>query len=371
MSSAASVKIDLQIPGRREVMRIHKERGGLVAAVFPIHYPRALLRSFGILPVEVWGPPGVDTTPGDAHLQAYTCNIVRNGLSFLLSGGLDDVDLILVPHGCDSLQGLGSVLLDFTRPRQPVLTLYLPRGDADDGGRSIGFFADEFRSLGASLSAIAGRNPTDPEILAFVTQEESADELRSELFRERRRLPLTDREFYTVLRSREFLPAEEFIRVARNALGRKVDDPRPGVPVVLSGIVPEPMEVLDAISAAGGIVVADDLVCSGRRLYPPGTDENPFRRMAENILLAPPDSTRGSSIEKRIGHLGKLCEDSAARGVIFHNVKFCEPELFYMPQIRKSLAEKGIRSVETETDLGEQLPHQMITRIEAFLETFP
>ena len=33
------------------------------------------------------------------------------------------------------------------------------------------------------------------------------------------------------------------------------------------------------------------------------------------------------------------------------------------------LAEAGIRSVAIETDLGEHLPHQTITRIEAFLET--
>jgi len=90
------------------------------AAVYPIHHPRALWPAFGILPEEVWGPPGVDTGPGDAHLQAYTCDIIRNGLSFLLSGGLDETDLVVVPHGCDSLQGLGSVLLDFVRSHKPA-----------------------------------------------------------------------------------------------------------------------------------------------------------------------------------------------------------------------------------------------------------
>ncbi len=360
----------LRIPGRREVLRSHKEKGGFVAAVFPIHYPRALLRAFGILPMEVWGPAGVNTTPGDAHLQAYTCNIIRNGLSFLLSGGLDEVDLILVPHGCDSLQGLGSVLLDFIKPRQQVLTLYLPRGDANDAGRAIGFFADEFRSLYKSLSAITGRKPSEPELLSFIAQEEAADQQRSVLFQQRLRLPLTDREFYRVLRSREFLPAEEFVRLAQETLQQKVEASHSGVPIVLSGIVPEPMEVLDAIWRAGGIVVGDDLLCSGRRLYPPGKDEDPFRCMAENILLAPPDSTRGSSVQERIEHLQKLCEDTSARGVLFYNVKFCEPELFYLPQIRKSLSGRGIRSVEMETDLSERLPDQMMTRIEAFLEIF-
>ena len=46
--------------------------------MFPIHYPRPLLRAFGLLPVEVWGPPGVDATLGASRLQAYACSIVRD-----------------------------------------------------------------------------------------------------------------------------------------------------------------------------------------------------------------------------------------------------------------------------------------------------
>ena len=34
------------IPCRREIIRAHKESGGRVAAVLPIHYPRALFRAF-------------------------------------------------------------------------------------------------------------------------------------------------------------------------------------------------------------------------------------------------------------------------------------------------------------------------------------
>ena len=87
----------LEIPTRSEVISKHKGRGGRVAAVFPIHYPRALFRAFNVLPVEVWGPPKVEARQGEAHLQSYTCSIVRNGLSFILSGGLNVADFIVVP----------------------------------------------------------------------------------------------------------------------------------------------------------------------------------------------------------------------------------------------------------------------------------
>ncbi|UCF61317.1 MAG: 2-hydroxyacyl-CoA dehydratase, partial [Anaerolineaceae bacterium] len=121
------------IPRRSQVADEFKQHGGLIAAVLPIHYPRALLRAFNILPMEVWGPPRVDVSYGSAHIQPYVCSIVRNALSFILTGGLDVADLIMIPHACDSLQGLGSILLDFLPPKQPTMPLYIPRGDSRRG----------------------------------------------------------------------------------------------------------------------------------------------------------------------------------------------------------------------------------------------
>lgn len=118
----------LAIPQRKAVIQAFQEQGGHIAAVLPIHPPRALLRAFNFLPVEVWGPPRIHSSPGAVHLQAYVCSIVRNALSFILSGGLDVVDIIVVPHACDSLQGLGSLLLDFNQPKMPVIPFYQPRG---------------------------------------------------------------------------------------------------------------------------------------------------------------------------------------------------------------------------------------------------
>jgi len=99
-----------RIPSRIEIIRKFKEDGGSIAAVLPIHYSRSLLRAFGFLPVEVWGAPQIGAGKSSAHLQAYVCSICHNALSYLQQGGLDLADLVLVPHACDSLQGLGSLL---------------------------------------------------------------------------------------------------------------------------------------------------------------------------------------------------------------------------------------------------------------------
>ncbi len=353
------------IPSRLDVINEYKELGGSVAAVLPIHYPRALLRAFDILPVEVWGPPKVDTSYGAAHLQPYVCSIVQNALSFLQTGGLDVTDVIIVPHACDSLQGLGSILIDFILPRQPVLPIYIPRGRRES---DVDFFAAELHALYQRLEEISGRSPSDAYLKKSIQREEAADRLLSELHQRRKNIPLPDIAFYRLVRSREYLPGEKFSELAREVLDQAVETVQNGIPIILSGIVPEPMDVLAAISERGGVVVADDLACCGRRLYPPGISDDPFHRMAERIIYAPPDPTRGNSIRERRQHLLRLVEDSEAKGVIFYDVKFCEPELFDLPILRRELREAKVPSLILEVDINDPLSHQTLTRLAAFLE---
>jgi uncharacterized membrane protein YbhN (UPF0104 family) len=45
------VKGGIELPDRKQAIAHHREAGGGIAAVFPIHYPRALLRAFD-LPVS-------------------------------------------------------------------------------------------------------------------------------------------------------------------------------------------------------------------------------------------------------------------------------------------------------------------------------
>jgi benzoyl-CoA reductase/2-hydroxyglutaryl-CoA dehydratase subunit BcrC/BadD/HgdB len=362
------VKASATVPRRPEAIRDFKKEGGSIAAVFPIHYPRALLRAFDILPVEVWGPPRVDTSSGAAHLQAYVCSIVHSALSFFLSGGLDVADLLIVPHACDSLQGLGSILTDFVTSQQPVIPIYLPRGRRES---DLDFLADEFRSVYERLETIAGRAPMGADLLACIQREEEADALLAELHQNRGSIPLADGDFYRFIRSREYLPAETFAQLAQEILGAinpYEGRDREDTPIILSGIVPEPMDLLDAISEMGGVVVADDLACCGRRLYPAGTSDEPFHRMAERLIHAPPDSTRSSPIEERLAQLKSLVEMSGAKGVVFYGVKFCEPELFYLPILGQALREADIPSLTVEVDINDPLPHAVLTRMEAFLE---
>lgn len=364
-----------EIPRRSEAIAAHRAQGGGVAAVFPIHYPRALLRAFDLLPVEVWGPPKISTQSGDGHLQAYTCSVVRCALSFLLDGGLRDVDVLVSPHACDSLQGLGSLLLDFVKPEQLVLPLYIPRGS---GESDVAYLADELRVAFDKLATRLDRRPDDDALKAAVAAEEEADAALNALLDALPSAVEPSGDIYRLLRAREYLPAEQFCMLAAERLASwatQLDDAAATkrrdakVPLLLSGLLPEPMALFDAFEELGVRIVADDQACVGRRAYPPGRSAEPFRRMAEALLAGPPDPTRGCSVTQRAEHLVAQARQSGASGVLFYDVKFCEPELFYLPLTRQALERAGLRSLAVEVDIADPLSDQLLTRIEAFVES--
>jgi benzoyl-CoA reductase/2-hydroxyglutaryl-CoA dehydratase subunit BcrC/BadD/HgdB len=88
----------------------------------------------------------------------------------------------------------------------------------------------------------------------------------------------------------------------------------------------------------------------------------------DRYWAAPPCPTRSADQDARMRHLEGLLERSGARGVLVHVVKFCEPELFDVPAIRRTFSARGIPVLHLEGELERQLSGQAVTRIEAFAE---
>lgn len=334
-----------------------------LVAVMPIHYPRAMLRAHRLHPMELWGPPHVERHEGSRHFQAYTCDIVVKAMSFIRSGGLGASKAILVPHTCDALQGMGSVLGDFLDPDQRVLTLYLPRGRR---GSDHEFLQSELRRLATTLVEVSGYEPSRADWDEAFEAEDAADRALADLYQRRDRLAISDRDFYTVVRSREYLTAEQFCQQA--AALPEGDPPERGVGLMISGIVAEPA-LFDQIEAMGAHIAGDDLACGFRRVYSVSAQADPFERAAYRLLTSPADPTCGTPIQARVETLEARMRALGARGLLIYDPKFCEPELFDVPLLRKHLGACGFPVLHVEFEMGDRLPHQTLSRIEAFVET--
>ena len=353
----------MDIPTRGEIIREVRERGELIAAVLPFHYPRALLRAYGFHPMEVWGPPQVDHRRGVQHFPEYTCDIVQKATFFLKSPEAAEVDCILIPHTCDSLQGMGSVFIDFIKPEKPVVTLYHPRGRRES---DLIFIEKELRSLAKKLGDISGKSVRSGDIEREMEIENAVTRLYEDVALNREEYALSDKDFYRALRSREYLPPDRFIALLESL--PKGTPPVTENPIMMSGIVPEPMDIFDSINRFGGHVAIDDFACCSRRIYREFEERDPFVSLARQMISMTPDSTVSTPYLERIDFLKKRMESKNARGLLVYDVKFCEPELFYIPLIEKAMKEEGWPFLFVEIELATEIPHQVLNRINAFME---
>jgi len=353
---------------RRGYIERQRLAGRRAVAVLPVHAPRELLTAHGLLGVELWGPPGPPRGDGAGRLQPYVCAVARNALAFLQAGGAEAVDAVLVPHTCDSLQGLAALARDLGGFGKPTLVFQHPRAGGRPSART--FAQAELRTLSAALEQLTGA-PLDPARLDWALRlHAEIDAARAALLDGRARLPMDDTALYALLRRGEWLWPEEHLTELGEARARLSAAPvQRGAPVLVTGYVPEPAGLLGALDGAGLFVAADDYAAVGRRVVrAPAAGGEPFAALVERMLAAPPCPTRGADQGVRLAWLLGLAERSGARGVLVHVQKFCEPELFDVPAIKAAFAARGLPALVLEGELERELSGQAETRIEAFGE---
>ncbi|MBE0604589.1 MAG: 2-hydroxyacyl-CoA dehydratase [Deltaproteobacteria bacterium] len=337
--------------------------------VLPVLYPRELLTAMDVHAVELWGPPGPPRGPGSGRLQGYVCALARNALAFLASGGGRDADAVLFPHTCDSIQGLATLAPDFGGWGKPAFRYLHPKGEDRPSARR--FVRSELEGLSDSLARLTGK-PLEPSRLsAAISLHAAIDRLRAELLSRRAFLEMSDAALYRLLRRGEYLwPEEHLEELASAARGIRGERVQRGVPLMVTGYLPEPMSIFDRLESAGAYVAADDYAAVGRRipLCPPGDGGDPFDCLSAMPFRMPPCPTRTSDLRGRMDYLASLRRRSGAAGIVLHVPKFCEPENFDVPAILRTFAAIGVPALLLESELESDLSAQAATRLEAFVE---
>jgi len=141
----------------------------------------------------------------------------------------------------------------------------------------------------------------------------------------------------------------------------------PPARILLSGGCVLDTRLLDIISTAGGMVVADDFNNGARSLVPiVSKGENPMEALARAYMSTP--CGFNTAIEDRFSFLADLITGYGVNGVLFAINRNCETEKFDYPMLDRKIRDRfGIPTMLIETDyLCAMGPLQ--TRMEAFVE---
>lgn len=355
-------------PSRKEYLLRQKEvHGRHLFGVFPAQYPREILWAMNVLPVEIWDPP-LESSHATAHLQPYICSIVKLGLELIIQGKGDILDGFLFPHTCDSIQNLSSIVNDYLELGKPCYFFYHPKAPYRESSRR--FYIEQLRGLAAQLEDQVGAFDYS-RFKQCVEKGEKVASIMRELYslRARGELGASNFEFYRVIRQAEFLHPDDFIPLVEKLLEESRSNPASKTSVILSGVLPNPPEILALLDELKVRVGDDDLLaCSRRHLVPSSQAQDPFEALADRYFRMPPCTTRNSPIRERLEDLIKKVEGSNAKGVIFCMVKFCEPELFDLPLLIEGLKKRGLPTLVVDVEPNQGLTGQLTTRIEAFGE---
>jgi benzoyl-CoA reductase subunit C len=347
------------------------ETGGPVVGYFCSYAPEEIIHAAGALPFRIFGTDeGISRA--DAHLQSYSCSLVRGALEDVLAGRLAFLDGTVFPHTCDSIQRLS----DIWRLNAGVgfhIDAVLPVKLNTPGARQ--YMADVLQAFRRDLGKALGTDISDEKLVASIGVYNEIRQWLERLYRLRRSHPaaVSSSDVHTIVKAAMLMDRARFLDMLPDAvqhLEQQVTGSTvPGKKLVLAGGVCSMPDIYQIIASAGGSVVWDDL-CTGARFFEKAIsgDGPPLEAIADRYLDRTVCPAKHGGLRNRGQQLLHIVRETGADGVVFLLLKFCDPHSFDYPYIREMLDAAGIPSLHFEIEDRMPAEGQFQTRVQAFLE---
>lgn len=352
--------------------RSWKDRtGGNVIGTLCSYAPEELILAAGALGFRIVGGSGA-ISKADAHLQAYSCSLVRGALEDALSHQLDFLDGTIFPHTCDSIQRLSDIWRMNVRTGFH-LDVVLPVKLNTDSARE--YMTAVMRKAKADLETVLGKAITEVDLQqAIVTCNHIRAKMKT-LYTIRRDCPvaIAGKDVHAIARAALVMDRNDFLKhlsAVVDLLSASTESAcKDGKRIFLSGGVCNLPDIYGPIEAAGGAVVGDDL-CTGSRQLLGSIDvqgdliEAISRRYLERTVCP----AKHAGVRTRGDELVRMARKTRAQGVIFLYLKFCDPHAFDYPYLKEMLTAEGLPTLLVELEEQTASDEQFKTRCEAFME---
>ncbi len=341
-----------------------------VFGYFCTYTPEEIIHAAGGIPFRIIGRKE-SVVCSDAHLQSYSCSLVRTGLDMALTGGLDFLEGAVFPHTCDSIQRLSDIWRINTGYRFHA-DIVLPVKLLTESART--YLIEELRSFVEKIEAYTGNTIIDASLNEAIGLYNTMRSNLAKLYVIKKENPsvLPSGALNDCVQAAMFMPVEEHNRMMSDLLSELKGAPKTNeaARVLLVGNLCVFDEIYDYIEAGGSTVVGDDM-CTGSRYFIVNADENskdPIAALADRLIKRPICAAKHNPLVDRGAYLKEMIRNTGAQGVIFLMVKFCDPHSFDYPYLKESTEELKIPHLLLETEMDNPSLGQIKTRIEAFME---
>jgi len=351
------------------VRLLRKESGKKLVGFAPYYAPEEIAYAAGMMPVGVWGGK-VNYSAASHYLPGFACPLMKSLLELAIKGAYDGLAAMIFPGQCENNKLTGQNF-KVARRNIPFIPLIHPQNRKSEEG--VEYLTREYGRIAAQLEAIAGAKIT---IGALNQSIDVYNDYRRTMRRFCELAPrygstIRPRIRHSVIKSAYFMDKAthtELVGKLNALLEVRPEEPTVGKRVVITGILSEPVELMELFEELQIQVVADDLAQGSRHFrvdVPDGRD--PLERLARMWALL-----EGCSLvfdpEKRRGQILKaLVQRHQADGVVVLMTQFCDPEELDYPIYKKELEAEGIPLLFLEVEPHMQM-EQARTRLESFAE---
>jgi len=350
------------------IMNRDREKGLGAVAYTCSYVPAEIIMAAGFLPRRI--VPERRPSEADAYMHPNSCHYLKSLLASALAGDIPRMDGIVFANSCDGMRRLHDLWKEYANAA-PALFMDVPK---KKDAVSIEFFASELRAIAEKLEKeFYGAKVTSERLNEAIALCNQIRFRMNEVFTLQRdeSSGVSGLAVFELCLEGTNSPVKEFTE----KVGKFISDSRDRgsvsggrQKVVLTGNVLYRPDLITLIEDSGGRVVAMD-TCIGIKQYDTPVEEDspdPMLALAERYLLKPP-CARMLGVEERFQYLKRLAEDSAAAGIVYTTVKFCDTYLYDVPSMRSRFEREGIPFLLIENDYEWSGLEQMKTRVEAFI----
>lgn len=348
---------------------INETKGKAIGCFY--YTPQELIHAAGMLPVGIWGG-NVELSAARKYFPSFYCSILQTSLELGIKGAFNDLSGIIIPANCDSLRAMGQNW-KVAVPHVEFISLVHPVNRKTEPG--VKFLLSEYKGIKQKLENISGKAITDEALSQSIEVFNQYRQTMRNFTKVAKDYPeiITPSVRHAVIKSGYFMEKTCYTHLVTELISALKATPVKkwgGKKVVATGIMMDSPELLNILEENQVAVVGDDLAQETRqfRMDVPQQGATPLERLARYwsvmegcSLLYDPDKKRGAMIIDTV-------KETGADGVLFCMTKFCDPEEFDYPMIKKELEAVSIPHVYIETDQEVKNDEQARTRIQAFAE---
>ena len=345
--------------------------------------PEVLMDLPGTFTIRLRAPRSGSMDMATYYMTSFLCEFSRAILERAIEGGFECLDALVTPDGCTMMNRcVENMELLNTMPKENFYYQYLevPMKDDDNG---LNLYVSECRKkILRPLHDTFGIDISDDALRTAVENYNKVCRLINEIgdYRKEDNPRITGYEFHLITMASHVCPKDLLLPILEETLEElKTREPDEKPPyrarVAVVGSEIDDIDMIKLIEESGALVVADRYCYGslpGRLEIPLNDEEDVLTQICRHYMTSSqcPRQMNFKKVQSRKDYIAKIAKEYKADGIIFEQMKFCDPWAYERVTGSFDLREKfnyPVLTIDRPYTVG--ISGQLRTRVQAFVES--